>query len=266
MAIDRRWLWGGIAVGGAATVIYMYKKNKAAEAKVQQNANQAAGYAYGYGYGYGMEPLTYEPYGYGYGPYGFGSYGYGGFTPAPGGLTGVGVSTPVPQTATTNAEWSAAALSQLTNQGYSGTSVLAALGQYLLGLNLTADQAGIVTAAIAIEGYPPVPGAGGFPPAMKTGGTPGGGQPAPKTAGDISNLAISNITRTSFVASWNKAANATGGYRYVVTQLNGKQVKAANTSGTRVTVSGLHPGWSYNFGIQALPGGHGANHHVTLHP
>src|SRR5262249_7358264 len=162
------YLWAGIAVGGGGLAYWMYKRNK------QQKKDTAAvasefGYAYGYGseYAYG---LTYEPYGYGYGPYGLGSYGYGGFTPAGGGLTNVGVQTPVPITATTNAQWSAAALGQLTSQGFDGTAVLAALGLYLVGGNLSAAQADIVRAAIAIEGYPPTASASGFPPGIHTGG------------------------------------------------------------------------------------------------
>jgi hypothetical protein len=97
---------------------------------------------------------------------------------------------------------------------------------------------------------------------MHTGGTPGGGQG--KTAGGISNLEASNVTRTSFVVSWNAATGATG-YSWAVTQMNGKKVKSGSGMSRRITVTGLHPGFTYNFGVQALPGGSGNNIHVTTH-
>ena len=86
--------------------------------------------------------------------------------------------------------------------------------------------------------------------------------PAKKTAGAISNLVVTATGKTTARATWNKASNATG-YAYRVTQMNGKLVKSGNTSATSVSLSGLHAGWTYNFGIQALPGGAGNNEHFT---
>jgi Fibronectin type III domain len=278
MPVDRRIVLGGIAVGGVAVGYVLYqqnKKKKAQTAAAQAQAAQAAAgqtYAYGsagssnfaYGYGAGQ---TYMPYGYGYGPEGLGSYGYGGFTPAAGGYYGAGVATEVPTQATTNAQWSQAAYTALTNAGYDGTSVLAALGQYLIGGSLTADQNGIVTAAIAAEGYPPQPGADGYPPAINTGGTPGGGQPGSQTgqyAGAISNLQPSAVTRTGFTVTWNPVPNTTG-YHWAVgtTQAWPNYIKQGTSSTPKVVVTGLNPGTAYNFGVQALPGGAGNNIHVT---
>jgi hypothetical protein len=178
---DQRLVWGGIAVGGAGIAIYMYRKNKkqqAAAATAQQTSANAgvagSNYAYGYGYGYGMGQ-QYSPYGYGYGAYGLGAYG-GGSGQYGYGYYGAGVPTQVQQQATTNAQWSQAAVSALTNAGYDATTVLAALGIYLTGGNLTSDQASVINSAIAAEGYPPQPGASGYPPSLHTGGTTGGGQ------------------------------------------------------------------------------------------
>lgn len=86
---------------------------------------------------------------------------------------------------------------------------------------------------------------------------------ATKTAGAISNLQASAVTKTTAKVSWNPAANATGGYSYKVTELNGTLVKSATTKSTSVSLSGLHPGWSYNFGVQGLPGGAGNNIHFS---
>jgi hypothetical protein len=189
MPVDQRLVWGGIAVGGAGIAVYMYRKNqkqKAASAAAAAtptgagNVNTTAGMAYGYSmYGYGGG-LQYTSYGYGFGPYGLGAYG-GGAGEYNYGFFGAGVNEEVPTQATTNAQWSQAAMTALGAAGYSGTTVLAALGQYLLGGQLTSDQQGIVTAAIASEGYPPVPGASGYPPAMNT-SAPGGQTTTTQTA------------------------------------------------------------------------------------
>lgn len=82
-------------------------------------------------------------------------------------------------------------------------------------------------------------------------------------AGPISNLQASNVGTTTATIKWNPAANASGGYAYKVTQLNGTVVKSDSTSSTSVSLSGLHPGWTYNFGVQGLPGGFGDNIHFS---
>lgn len=82
-------------------------------------------------------------------------------------------------------------------------------------------------------------------------------------AGAISNLQSGNVTTTTARISWNPTTNASQGYAYKVTQLNGVVVKSGNTSSTSVSLSGLHPGFTYNFGVQGLPGGPGDNIHFT---
>lgn len=170
-------------IGGIGGLIYAYvkSKNKAATANTAANA-AASGYGYGagsYGYGnypstgYGYGAYTYEPYGYGFGPYGLGSYpGGAGFGY---GLYGAGVPVQVPTQASTNAQWSQAAISALTAQGYNGQEVLGALGPYLQGRPVNQSQVGIIQAAIAVEGNPPTEGPGGNPPGINTGGNGGGG-------------------------------------------------------------------------------------------
>lgn len=196
--------------------------------------------------------------------------------------------------ATTNAAWAQNAIAYLgTDVSVDSAALSTALGLYLAGQPLTSDQAALVDQAIAVEGYPPVSGAGGYPPGIResgtasqggTGGSGGGvtgsgsdtggdtggpapaagGTTAPKAAGAISNLRTTKVTKNSFTAEWNKATGATGGYRYIVDQLNGANVHEDVVHGTSVTVTNLHPGWTYNFGIQALPGGPGNNIHIPL--
>jgi hypothetical protein len=83
-------------------------------------------------------------------------------------------------------------------------------------------------------------------------------------AGAISNLQASGVGTTTAKVSWNKAANATQGYAYKVTDLSSNSVvKSGNTTGTSVSLTGLKAKTSYNFGVQGLPGGPGDNIHFT---
>lgn len=181
---------GAALAGGGALVVVggylVYKKLKKPKTTTPATGAGGAAYAYGYGayaYGYGVHGAMYgygfgtQAYGYGvYSPYGsaygpYGPYGYGAY--------GSGISEVIPPPVTTNAQWAQAAEAQLAANGVDSNTALAAIGLYLAGGNLTANQASIVQEAIAVEGNPPVPGAAGYPPAVHyqtSTGQGGGGQ------------------------------------------------------------------------------------------
>lgn len=189
--------------------------------------------------------------------------------------------------ATTNTQWAQNAIAYLGSNVAMDTAALsAALGAYLQGQALTSDQVSLVDQAIAAEGYPPVSGTGGYPPGIResgtssqggTGGSGGGvtgsggssssgssgSSSSSSAAGAISNLQAYGVTRNGFTARWNPVPGARG-YAYAITELNGAVVKKGTTAATSVSAGGLHPGWSYNVGVQALPGGPGDNIHVAL--
>jgi hypothetical protein len=164
----------GIGIGGITLAGYMiYRQSKkskqaaAAAATAANAANAASGYGYGAsGYGYGQLPSPYD--GYGYGATG----ASGGF---PAGYYGYGVAEPQAFANTTNAQWTQAAIAQLTGDGYNAQTLADALGAYTEGLQVTTAQDPMVQAAIGVEGYPPVPGANGYPPSINVQGTGGGG-------------------------------------------------------------------------------------------
>jgi cytoskeletal protein RodZ len=108
---------------------------------------------------------------------------------------------------------------------------------------------------------PDVPAAPATTPTTSTGST--ATATTAKKAGAISNLQASAVGKTTATIKWNAAANATGGYAYRVTQMNGKLIKSGTTHATSVNLSGLTSKYQYNFGIQALPGGPGDNIHFT---
>jgi len=78
--------------------------------------------------------------------------------------------------ATTNSAWAQNAVAYLSqNNGTDPAALSAALGAYLAGRALTPDQVSLADQAIAVEGYPPVAGAGGYPPGIREAGTPSQG-------------------------------------------------------------------------------------------
>jgi hypothetical protein len=267
--VNKKTIGVAIVAGGAAAVYAWWRRKKDAAAAAAKPAASAYGYsalAYGYGgYAYGAElsetdqALAAEQ------DYGYGAYGYGGV-----GGYGVGSSVPVLNTIapdSTNAEWAQAGQTFLVNNGgYSASTVSDALGAYITGANV-GENSNIVEAAIAFEGYPPVPGADNYPPNINTGGNAGQGgggttgtSSSSKAAGAISNLTLTKKSATSLVAKWNPATGATGGYKYALT---GPVNKSGSTRGTTVTLTGLKKG-SYNFGVQGLPGGPGNNENASL--
>jgi hypothetical protein len=175
---------------------------------------------------------------------------------------------------TTNAQWAQYAEQYLVNtEGANAGNVGLALGEYITGTPLTSDMVAIVQSAIAVAGYPPISGPNGNPPGYVTSTsstTPTQPTPTPtptptpsKNAGAISNL-MGKVNGTTVRFSWNPATGATKGYSYVLSELDGTVTKKGDITGTSVTATGLHKGWTYNFGIQALPGGPGNNIHVTI--
>lgn len=142
---------------------------------------------------------------------GLGDYGgYLAATPAAATIPGAGGFT-------TNGEWAQQAESDLGGLGIDQTSLSAALGQYLTGQPLTAAAQSLVDQAIAEEGYPPVSGPSGYPPAMKTSATSttgtgtttasgtgtttsAGTGTVPKTYGERAETAIANVQAAGFRA------------------------------------------------------------------
>lgn len=152
----------------------------------------------------------------------------------------------------TNSQWLQDALQVLPGGDSSANE--AALAGVLGGLTVTTAQKNIFLEAVGLEGQPPQ----GYPTPIKTSDT--AAQPAASTAaGAISNLTVT-ASGTTVTARWNAAKNATGGYSWGLT---GPSAHKGTTKSTSVSVTGLKAG-TYNFGIQALPGGPGNNEHVTV--
>jgi hypothetical protein len=148
---------------------------------------------------------------------GYGDYAGGGYYAGQGSLGVSGVTPPVPGSGgfTTNGQWSQQAEQDLGGLGISEVTLSAALGHYLTARQLTPAQQSLVDQAIAEEGYPPVAGAGGYPPAMHTqstgsGSTGGGssGKPTKTVEADgrqtLQQVAVANHVTEAQVTLWNK--------------------------------------------------------------
>ena len=87
---------------------------------------------------------------------------------------------------------------------------------------------------------------------------------APKAAaGPISNLQPVTTGTTTATIRWNAAQGATGGYVYQYAEVGKGEGTPHPTRATTATLTGLKPKTTYNFGVQALPGGAGNNVHFT---
>lgn len=171
----RNWLIIG-AVGAAGILIWYVMKNRSQQSQAGQTAQDMAAQ--------GIDPNTGIPYSQEMGG------GFAGGTPSLYGYTdpttgafisGVGAnpvgSGGVVLAPATNAAWAQQVEAYLQTLGYDPVATAAAIGKYLTGQTLTADQAAIVAAAKGFFGNPPqnVPNPPTTPPPGQSGGgtTPG---------------------------------------------------------------------------------------------
>lgn len=105
---------------------------------------------------------------------------------------------------TTNGQWAQAAEDYIVNTVNGGSHadlVGNALGKYITGVAITADQVNIVQQAIAFTGYPPVNGPSGYPPSYRT--TPS--TPAPAK---VTGLKVTSTTKTTVGIQWDRVSGA----------------------------------------------------------
>jgi hypothetical protein len=168
----------------------------------------------------------------GYDQYGNPVYGQGG-----GGIPGA---------FTSNAQWTQSAEAYMGSDG--NDAIAAALGKYITAQPLTEDQRTIVQSAIASQGYPPVAGPNGFPPAFRT---QEAAPPGLVAQNPVHNLVL--VPRyTQMDAHWNALKNAK---TYTVRiHHNGKVLQTHKIAGTFTTFHNLRNNTSYTVTVWAAPG------------
>jgi hypothetical protein len=152
----------GVLIGlGAAAILgisyYRAQKNKAADAVASAGASVGIDPATGFVYGSAEDAAALANQNAYISP---GGGGGGGGSPSGGYPSG---------TFTNNAQWVQSVLSYMQTIGTVDIGPLsAALGKYITGEAVTADEKGLIEQAIAVQGFPPVAGPAGYPPSINT--------------------------------------------------------------------------------------------------
>jgi hypothetical protein len=155
--------------------------------------------------------------------------GYGG------GFSDLAPSPQQPQGFTSNQAWKQAADDYLINTvNLDALQVSDALGRYLVGDTATPAQRGIIQQAIASEGYPPVPGPNGYPPAIRD--VPTSPTPVSKTPLATPRLSIGAHRAGLAAIIWTAIPHATEYHVY----RNGKTIGGYKTHSTNVRMDGAY--------------------------
>lgn len=215
LSTRNKWVIGGVAVVGTIGAVWYYKKQSASSTaanSTDSGIDPNTGIPYAdetSGADSGIDPNTGVPYADEYG--GFNNAGIGSvpgllgtYDPLTGTyVPGSGTATTTPTTPGTNAEWAAAAEATLVADGYNPVNVAAAIGAYLSGAALSANEYSIVQSALAFEGQPPV----SVPPPHQTGtggnnnNTGGANIPVPNVIGKRAAVAFSAVAAKGLIPS-----------------------------------------------------------------
>jgi hypothetical protein len=141
----------------------------------------------------------------------------------------------------TNADWANKAVELLTNQGYDGKTVQAALGEFLARRALDKSEASIARAALAVAGQPPV---GGPFSVIEEASTGTGTLPAPAHLG-----AWDKPTDTQIGIQWS-AVHGASHYRIYRSDLGDEPI--GDSMDTKFHARGLTPDHSYTFSVAAV--------------
>ena len=141
----------------------------------------------------------------------------------------------------TNAEWTGAAVERLTNQGYDGATVLAALGEFLARRSLDASEATIARAALAAAGQPPV---GGPYSVLEEATATTGTLPAPSHV-----RGWSSVTQTQIGIQWDAVPGAS---HYEIYRADVPTENIGSSMDTVFWARGLQPNTPYAFYVVAV--------------
>jgi hypothetical protein len=244
---------GLVAVGGLIAWHYVKKKNAATATPAATPTDQYPpdGTTGNPADPYSTDPATGATYGDEAAGSGgtFGAFGPGGsgITMGTAGTTGTG-GPPF----SSNSAWTNWVITQMTTQNpaLNVGALTNALGLYVEGQPVTAAQKTLVDDARAIGGDPPVAGASGFPPSVRTDGGKGGHVTAHNP---VAGLREAPSGKGEAKITWDKADHATG---YKVS-LSGGAIRHDTTSGTEHAFTGLKAG-RFTASVLATPASAGA--------
>lgn len=180
---------------------------------------------------------------------------------SPGGNTGGGGggSSTIPQSNvgyTSNGQWTQAVIATLSNSGAISdpTALSAALGKYITGAYVApaSTDENLIQQAIAVEGYPPVSGASGYPPSInRTPPTPATNSPPTQSnITNISGLKVTGSTNNSLTFGW-----AWGAVKPDYVLVYKDNVPFGNIGNvTSFTMHGLKSKTTYKFTVRGVKG------------
>lgn len=143
---------------------------------------------------------------------------------------------PRPGNFSNNAQWTDYAINKLVEQGRPAASVGSALGDYLAKRPLDQSEEGIVVAALAVAGEPPV----------------GGPYPIVRQVGTVTLTAPTGLKTTSVAktSAWLTFNTVPGAAIYYVFR-SGITENVGGSRDNKIQVTGLTPGKSYKFAVAA---------------
>jgi len=180
----------------------------------------------------------------------------------------------------TNGQWTQQVETdvQSLGTGIDPGTLSTALGAYIAGQPVTAAQQSLIDQAISIDGYPPVAGANGYPPAIMvqpvtttTGTTTGTGTTTTTTASTTlpapGGLRASAISDSGYSLNWDAVTGAKG-YTVATYDSKGAEVDEFTVTGTATKEygrggKGLTPKATYHSNVWAN-GGTGSPPHATV--
>lgn len=179
-------------------------------------------------------------------------YGYDGGATDYAGANGGSPPTYVDQNPnpSTDSEWSSRAVEVMESYGVPTLAMLAALGKYFAGLEMTESEAAYIRQARAVLGTPP----GGDKPIKVGAPTPPAPTPTDKAPGQVTGLKSwgNGPSRMTVPIAWTKV---TGAAYYKIYRTDVAYDVGTSTS-TQDTIGGLTPNTTYKFQVTAVsPGG-----------
>lgn len=149
-----------------------------------------------------------------------------------------------------NGQWTQAVIEyMITNSLLEDTGAMsAALGKYLTGAYVTDAQVSLIQQAIAVQGFPPIAGANGYPPSLNRNAPASPANPT-TTLKAPTGLRIASKGQTTFLVDWNKVEGANG---YKVKVAGGGISKEYFPLDDWDTIAGLKKNTKYTITVNAL--------------
>lgn len=231
-------LWAGVGTGVLALLVwYRKRQNTSAAADTTGEINPATGYVYGSAED--AQALEAQA-----------NYH------SPSGSAGGGGGSSVSTGFTSNSQWAQAVVQYMTDNStvVDPSQLQEALGKYLTGAPVTDTQKNLIEQAIAVQGYPPIAGTTGYPPAINQSPTSGTTTTTSKP-GTVTGLHVTNASSGEIDLTWNAVQGAT---RYEIYRIatagaaKGQGSERVVSYDTNVKIYPLAGKTTYRFDVYAL--------------